>query len=67
MQQTVRSSAKVSVPGVGCAVGVVLLHPPCGGEDLKCVAVKLLSLVAAQTEATSKPCEEPTTLQFDPS
>ncbi len=67
MQQTVRSSVKVNVPGVAGAVGVVPLHPPCGGVDLKCVAVKLLSLVAAQTEATSEPCEAPTSLHIDPS
>ncbi len=59
-------SVKPSIPGVGCVVGVVL-HPPFGGVDLKCVAVKLPSLVAAQLDAMSMPCEAPISLHIEPS
>lgn len=63
LQQTVRVSVKVRVPGTGGVFGVAA-HPPAGGVDLKCVPVKLPSLVEAHVELMSvAPCACPFVLQ----
>ena len=48
LQQTVRASVNVNVPGVGGVVGAVA-QPPVAGVDLKWVPLKAaLSLIGAQ-------------------
>jgi len=65
LQQIVRVSVKANVPGEGCVFGVAA-QPPEGGVDVKCVAVKLLSLVEAQLEPRpTAPCEFPTVLHIE--
>lgn len=57
----------VTLPGVGGVVGAEE-HPPLAGVDLKCVAVKPESEVAAQpVPMPTAPCEDPTVLHIEPS
>jgi hypothetical protein len=57
----------VTLPGVGCVVGTEE-QPPLAGVDLKWVAVKLESEVAAQlVPMPTAPWEEPFVLHIEPS
>ena len=68
MQQTVRCSVNVSAPPDVAGVVGVPAQPPVAGVDLKCVAVKPESVVAAHAPVMPvAPSEAPFVLHIDPS